>query len=181
MTSLRQVLDRLRSAKLTAKPSKCFTGYSSIECLGHNIVGQTVRPQEDKIQAIREATRPQTKRQMKSFLGLAGFYWRFIPSFSSIASPLTDLTKKDRQNSIKDWQDKREKAFQTLKTRLLFFVCLFFVMRSRLSYGQTPWTLGSEPFCSRNLKGVDSLLHMPVRNYYLGKRTTPPLKKNVWE
>ena len=65
MKSLRQVLDRLRSAKLTAKPSKCFIGYSSIECLGHNIVGQTVRPQEDKIQAIREATRPQTKCQMK--------------------------------------------------------------------------------------------------------------------
>ena len=118
MTSLRQVLDSLRSAKLTAKPSKCFIGYSSIECLGHNIVGQKVRPQEDKIQAIREATRPQTKRQMKSFLGLAGFYRRFIPSFSSIASPLTDLTKKDRPNSIKDWQDKHEKAFQTLKIRL---------------------------------------------------------------
>ena len=55
---------------------------------------------------------------MKSFLGLAGFYRRFIPSFSSIASPLTDLTKKDRPNSIKDCQDKHEKAFQTLKTRL---------------------------------------------------------------
>ena len=112
--SLCQVLDRLRSAKLTAKPSKCFIGYSSIECLGHNIVGQTVRPQEDKIQAIREATRPQTKCQTKSFLGFAGFYRGFIPSFSSLASPLTDLTKKDRPNSIKDWQDKHEKAFQTL-------------------------------------------------------------------
>ena len=55
---------------------------------------------------------------MKSFLGLAGFYRRFIPSFSSIVSPLTDLTKKDRPNSIKEWQDKHEKAFQTLKTRL---------------------------------------------------------------
>ena len=68
MTSLRQVLDRLRSAKLTAKPSKCMIGYSSMECLGHNIVGQTARPQEDKIQAINEAARPQTKHQMKSFL-----------------------------------------------------------------------------------------------------------------
>ena len=44
-------------------------GYDSIECLGHNIVGQTVRPQEDKIQAIRDAPRPSTKRQIKSFLG----------------------------------------------------------------------------------------------------------------
>ena len=120
MTSLRQVLDRLRSAKLTAKPSKCMIGYDSIECLGHNIVGQTVRPQEDKIQAIRDALRPSTKRQIKSFLGLAGFYRRFIHNFSSIASPLTDLTKKNRPNSIKDWQDHHERAFQTLKNRLTF-------------------------------------------------------------
>ena len=118
MTSLRQVLDRLRSAKLTAKPSKCMIGYDSIECLGHDIVGQTVRPQEDKIQAIRDAPRPSTKRQIKSFLGLAGFYRRFIPNFSSIASPLTDLTKKNRPKSIKDWQDHHERAFQTLKNRL---------------------------------------------------------------
>ena len=102
MTSLCQDLDRLRSAKLTAKPSKCLIGYGSIECLGHYIVDQMVRPQEDKIQAIRDATWPQTKRQMKSFLGLAGFYWHFIPSFSTIASPLTDLTKKNRPNSIND-------------------------------------------------------------------------------
>ena len=100
MTSLLQVLDRLRSAKFTAKPSKCMIGYDSIECLGHNIVGQTVRPQDDKIQAIRDASRPSTKRQIKSFLGLAGFYRRFIPNFSSIASPLTELTKKNRPNSI---------------------------------------------------------------------------------
>ena len=118
MTSLRQVLNRLRSAKLTAKPSKCMIGYGSIECLGHNIVDQTVRPQEDKVQAVRDAPRPTTKRQMKSFLGLAGFYRRFIPNFSSIASPLTDLTKRDRPNSNRDWQDQHEKAFQTLKNRL---------------------------------------------------------------
>ena len=52
MTSLRRVLDRLSSAKLTAKPSKFMIWYNSIECLGHNIVGKTLRPQEDKIQAI---------------------------------------------------------------------------------------------------------------------------------
>ena len=104
MTSLRQVLDRPRSAKLTAKPSKCMIGYDSIECLGHNIVGQTV--QEDTMQAIR----PSTKRQIKSFLGLASFYRRLIPNFSSIASPLTYLTNKNKPNSIKDWQ--------TLKNRL---------------------------------------------------------------
>ena len=92
MTSLRQVLDRLRSAKLTAKPSKCMIGYSSIECLGHNIEGQFVRPKDEKIQAIRDAVRPTTMKQVKSFIGLAGFYRKFIPNFSTIASSLTDLT-----------------------------------------------------------------------------------------
>ena len=71
-----------------------------------------MRPQEDKIQSIREATWPETKRQMKSFLGLAGFYRRFIPSFSSIASPSTDLTKKDRPNSIKDGKTNTKKHFR---------------------------------------------------------------------
>ena len=111
-------MDRLRSAKLTAKPSKCMIGYSSIECLGHNIEGQFVRPKDEKIQAIRDAVRPITKKQVKSFIGLAGFYRKFIPNFSTIASPLTDLTKKDKPNNIKDWQDHHEKAFQTLKNRL---------------------------------------------------------------
>ena len=57
-------------------------------------------------------------RQVKSFLGLAGSYRRFILNFSSIASPLTDSTKKDRPNSVEDWQDYHEKAFQTLNNRL---------------------------------------------------------------
>ena len=93
-------------------------GYGSIECLGHNSVGQSIRPQEDTLQAIRDAVRPTTKKRVKSFIGLAGFYRKFIPNFSTIASPLTDLTKKDRPNNIKNWQDHHEKAFQTLENRL---------------------------------------------------------------
>ena len=93
-------------------------GYCSIECLCHNIVGQSIRPQEDKIQAIRDAIRPTTKKQVKSFIGLAGFYRKFIPNFSTIASALTDSKKKDRPNNIKDWQVHNEKAFQTLKNML---------------------------------------------------------------
>ena len=56
-------------------------GYDNIECVGHNIVGQTVRPQEDKIQAIRDAPRSTTKKQIQSFLGLAGLYCRLTPTF----------------------------------------------------------------------------------------------------
>ena len=99
MTSLRQVLDRLRSAKLTAKPSKCMIGYDSTECLGHNIVGQTVRQQEDKIQAIRDAPRPSTKRQIKSF---SRFGW-FLPLFYSqlfVHSFSFDRFNEDKQTEL---------------------------------------------------------------------------------
>ena len=180
MTSLLQVLERPLSAKLTAKPSKCFIGCSSIECLGHNIVGQTVRPQEDNIRAIREPARPRTKRQMKSFLGLEGLYRRFITSFSSIASPLTDLTKKDRPNSI-----KHEKVFQTLKTRLtsspilrlpVFRDEIPFVLRTDAS------DVGVGAVVLQEFEGEGRLpIAYASKKLLPRKRTTPPLKKNVWE
>ena len=94
--SLQATFDRLRAAKLTTKPSKCKIGYCKIECLGHNIQDQTLRPKDDKIQAVKDAQRPITKKQVPGFLALAGFYRKFIPNFSEIAAPLTDLTKKDR-------------------------------------------------------------------------------------
>ena len=175
MTSLRHVLERLRSAKQTAKPSKYMIVYGSIECLGHSIVGQTVRPQEDKIQAIRDASRPLTKRQL--FLGLAGFYRRFIPNVCSIASPLTNLTKRDRPNSIKDWQDHHGKAFQTLNSRLtsspILRLPIFreghpFIVRTDAS----DVGIGAFLFQELKAKGVFPLL-LPVRNCYLGKGTTP--------
>ena len=58
MTSLRQGLVRLRSAKVTAKPSKCMTGFGSIKCLGHNIVGQSIRPKEEQAQGFSDAVKP---------------------------------------------------------------------------------------------------------------------------
>ena len=111
-------MDRLRAVKLTAKPSKSKIGYSKIECLGHNIQEQTLRPKDDKIHAVKEAQRPITKKQVRGSLVLAGFYRKFIPNFSEIAAPLTDLTKKDRPNRVKDWLSHHEKAFQTLKSCL---------------------------------------------------------------
>ena len=110
-------MDRLRAGKLTAKPSKCKIGQCKIECLGPNIQDQTLRPKDDKIQAIKEAQRPITKKQVRGFLGLAGFYRKFIPKFSEIAAPLTDQTKKDRPNCVKNWLSHHEKAFLTLKSR----------------------------------------------------------------
>ena len=161
------ILDRLWSAKLTAKPSKSLIGYGSIECLGHIIVDQTVKSQKVKIQAIRDATKPETKCQMKSYLGLAGFYWHFIPSLFMMASPLTDITKKDRLNSIKDCQDTR-KVFQTLTTRLTSSPILRLpVFRDKITFvlRTDALDIGIGAVLSQEFEGkVDSLLHMPAKS-----------------
>ena len=108
---VRELLERLRSAKLTAKPSKCFIGYNSLECLGHIVGNEQLKPVPDKVTAIMHFQRPETKKQVKSFLGLVGYYRNFIPNFSVIALPLTDLTKKGKPNRVV-WTSAQEKLIQ---------------------------------------------------------------------
>ena len=108
---------RLKEAGLTAKPSKCFIGYESLECLGHVLGHDRLQPHPDKVKAIAEAPRPVTKRQVKSFIGLVGYYRQFIPNFAVIAAPLTDLTRKGQPNQVK-WSQEQEYAFNTLKKML---------------------------------------------------------------
>ena len=76
-----------------------------------------IEPEGDKMQRIKEAVRPTTKKQVRSFLGLVGYYRRFVPNFSAIAAPLSDLTKGGKPGLIQ-WNDSFERAFQTLKDRL---------------------------------------------------------------
>ena len=71
-----------------------------------------------KIKAIEDAPRPITKRQVKSFLGLIGFYRRFVPNFSHVAAALTDFTKKGQPNKVK-WGDAQECALRSLKKALI--------------------------------------------------------------
>lgn len=120
---LRELLERLRKANLTVKPSKCYFGFESIECLGHVAGGNRLRPQPEKLKVIKEAPRPQTKKQVRSFLGLVGFYRNFVPNFSSIAVPLTDLTKKGLPNKV-SWGESQERAFVLLKKALCSFPIL---------------------------------------------------------
>ena len=112
---LYEVLMRLREANLTARPTKCSVGYRKLECLGHIIGDDQVQPHPDKVSAIRSATRPETKKQLRSFLGLVNFYRKFIPNFAHISLPLTDLTRKFAPNKLQ-WSESQEMAFKTLKS-----------------------------------------------------------------
>ena len=79
-TGLRELLTRLRQAGLTARPNKCMVGFTSIEFLGHTVGDGTLTPNENKMRDIIEAKRPETKKQVMSFLGMVGFYRKCIPS-----------------------------------------------------------------------------------------------------
>ena len=116
--TLREVFRRLRSAGLTAKPSKCFIAYSEVEFLGHVVGKGQTKPRPAKIEAITNAKRPETKSQLRSYLGLTGYYRSFIPNYAMIAVPLTDRTKKGEPNKVR-WGESQETAFQTLKDRLV--------------------------------------------------------------
>ena len=120
---LYELLVRLKGANLTARPSKCSIGYGSLECLGHFVGDDKLKPHPDKVKAMGEAPRPVTKKQVRSFLGLVGFYRKFIPNFSCIALPLTDLTKKGQPSTVV-WENAQENAFQSLRCALVRFPIL---------------------------------------------------------
>ena len=117
IAALNEVFRRLRKANLTARPSKCFIGFNEVEFLGHMVGKGIMRPKPDKVKSIKEAARPETKTQLRSFLGLAGYYRKLIPDFAAIGCPLTDRTKKGEPNKVR-WGVPQEIAFKTLKNKL---------------------------------------------------------------
>ena len=112
---LRLVLQKLREHRLYAKFSKCEFWKNQVEFLGHVLSANGVAVDPSKVRAVQEWKQPKSVSQIRSFLGLAGYYRRFIEGFSSIAKPLTTLLKKDQKYI---WNSKCEESFQELKKRL---------------------------------------------------------------
>ena len=77
---LRELFTRLRNANLTAKPSKCFIAFESLDCLGHVVGHNKLALNKSNVEAIRDAPKPTTKKQVMSFLGPVGFYRKFMPN-----------------------------------------------------------------------------------------------------
>jgi hypothetical protein len=111
------VLNRLHEKKLYAKKSKCDLFKTEIEFLGHYVGVNGLRVMEDKLAAVTDWPVPQTVREVRAFLGLVGFYRRFIKDFSRVALPLTALTRTVTGGPFQ-WCDKAQTAFDTLKQSL---------------------------------------------------------------
>lgn len=107
-----KLAERLRSANLRLQPDKCRFLAREVTYLGHVISSKGVKPDPEKVSAVRNYPRPQNAKNIKQFLGLVGYYRRFIDNYSTIAKPLSDLTRNDRAFK---WEDAQETAFTNLR------------------------------------------------------------------
>jgi hypothetical protein len=112
---IRVVLQQVRDHRLYAKFSKCEFWLDSVNFLGHTISSKGISVDPTKVQEVMDWKPPTSVHQIRSFLGLAGYYRRFIPDFSKIAKPMTELLRKEVKFH---WNDKCEEAFHTLRKLL---------------------------------------------------------------
>lgn len=115
MLHLRKVLCKLRKHKLYAKLSKCEFAKPEIDFLGHTISAKGVSMNQDKVKAILDWPAPPTVADLHSFLGLTGYYRRFIDKYAKITACLSDLLKKDQAFV---WMDQHQDAFKLLKDKV---------------------------------------------------------------
>ena len=115
LADLREALERVRANHVTLKPSKCKFLRREISFLGHVVSAEGIRCETDKVEAVRNWPTPACAAELRSFLGLAGFYRKFVPRFSHVAAPLTDL-QKDGVPFF--WGRGQAEAFDRLKRAL---------------------------------------------------------------
>ncbi|GJV09330.1 putative reverse transcriptase domain-containing protein [Tanacetum coccineum] len=112
---LKLILELLKKEELYAKFSKCEFWIPKVQFLGHVIDSKGIHVDPAKIESIKDWASPKSPTEIRQFLGLAGYYRRFIEGFSKIAKPITKLTQKKVKFV---WGDKQEAAFQLLKKKL---------------------------------------------------------------
>jgi len=115
LSHLREVLLVLRNNSLFANSDKCTFCVDSVVFLGFIVNKNGVHVDPEKIKVIQEWPTPQNVGEVRSFHCLASFYRRFVPNFSSLASPLNELMKKDAPFC---WTEKQDQAFKRLKAQL---------------------------------------------------------------
>ena len=113
---LRILFERLRSADLKLKEVKCNFLKKHIQYLGHIISGEGIAPVPEKLESIQAMLPPRNPKEVKQFLGLIGYYRKFIPRFSDLARPLNALTRK---NTVFEWTQICQESFELLKTSLM--------------------------------------------------------------
>ena len=115
LAHLEQVFQALSANKVLLKASKCKIATSHVDFLGHTLTPQGIAVDQRKVAAVQQWPRPGNVHDVRSFIGLVGFYRRFISGFSRLAAPLTELTKA---NQPWCWASEQQHAFESLKNAL---------------------------------------------------------------
>ncbi|GJW08863.1 putative reverse transcriptase domain-containing protein [Tanacetum coccineum] len=181
------VLELLKKEKLYAKFSKCEFWLREVQFLGHVINGDGIHVNPSKIEAIKNWKAPRTLYEVRSFLGLAGYYHRFIENFSKIAKPLIVLTQKSKSF---DWGEEQENAFQTLKGKLcdapvlalldgpedfriyfdaseLGLGCVFMQRGKVIAYASSQWKIHEKNYTTHNLELGAVVFAFKIWRHYL--------------
>ncbi|GJY48462.1 putative reverse transcriptase domain-containing protein [Tanacetum coccineum] len=142
---LKLILELLKKEELYAKFSKCEFWIPKVQFLGHVIDSKGIHVDPAKIESIKDWASPKSPTEIRQFLGLAGYYQRFIEGFSKIAKPITKLTQKKVKFV---WGDKQEAAFQLLKKKLCSAPIL------ALPEGSEDFIV----YCDASIKGLGAVL-----------------------
>ena len=116
---LARVLEKLKMANLTISYKKCNFFRKQLKYLGYVVDCNGLQPDPEKIDAIKSYPTPTNRKEVRRFIGAASWYRRFIPNFSSIASPLNKLTSEGKNSPPFHWSPDADKAFRSLKERLV--------------------------------------------------------------
>lgn len=113
---LKLIFEKLQQAGITLSLNKCKFFQTQIEYLGHTLSHKTIRPSKNLVNAVKQFPQPQSQKEIQRFLGLAGYFRKYIKKFSIIAAPLTDLLKN---NTSFVWLNTHQNSFNSLKNSLV--------------------------------------------------------------
>ena len=162
---LRKVLQILREHQLYGKREKCEFWLHEVKFLGHVITEEGISVDPAKVEAILSWGRPTNATEIRSFLGLAGYYRRFVENFSRIAAPLTKLTSKGAKFI---WDDACEEAFKELQKRLTTAPVLIVPTSGE----------GYDVYCDASYRGLGCVLMQHERVVAYGSRQLKPHEVN---
>ena len=169
------VLRRLRKHTLKLKLTKCYFAKTELNYLGFVINQKGIKPNQEKIRAIRLIPSPTTVRLVRSFMGMVGYYRNIIPNFSKIAEPLTNLTRKFARFK---WDDNCEKAFNYLKDSLTVIPLLFYpdVNKPYILYTDASDTCCGAVLVQTELNEEGKEVEKPI--HFLSHKLNPSQAKN---
>ncbi|GKC84875.1 putative nucleotidyltransferase, ribonuclease H [Tanacetum coccineum] len=162
---LKTILELLKKEELYAKFSKCEFWINTVKFLGHVIDSSGIHVDPTKIEAVKNWASPTTPSEIRQFLGLAGYYRRFIEGFSKIAKPMTELTQKNQKF---DWGEEQEEAFQLLKQKLCAAPIL------ALPEGSEDFVV----YCDASIKGLGAVLMQRMKVIAYASRQLKIHEKN---